>query len=147
MKFKGNIDSSGKMRIYHVERFKELKDSLRGKQIELTLDVAKKEVSGKQRGYLHGCVLPFLDKGFHKIGYPFTKNQIYEWFKSNFCYKEVLIETTGEIIKVPLDISKNGDATTRDLNDAIDRVKLWAAENLETYIPDPNEQLSIDSNI
>lgn len=146
MKFIGNIDDDGKLRIYHADRFKALKDSLKGKQIELTLSKRTKQVSNPQRGYLHGCMIPELINGFYNIGETFDKKQMYEWWKYQFCYKEVVIESTGEIMKVPYDLSDNGDATTFIMKEAIEKCQRWAAENLDHYIPDPNEQIKADFN-
>lgn len=144
MKFIGNVDEDGRLKIYHAERFREMKRSLRGKNIELTLSTRTKQVTNPMRGYLHGVMIPFLIDGFHNIGYGFNKAQVYEWFKHEFLFKEVVIESTGEVLRVPLDLSNNGDATTWDMSQAFEKCQKWAAENLELYIPDPNEQLKAD---
>ena len=67
-----------------------------------------------------------------ELGY--TKEEMHEVLKSKFLYKKELIG--NEWIRVAISTTK---LTNKEFIDYIDKIKMFASQELSIYIPDPNE--------
>tara|TARA_R100000742_G_C4214688_1_gene40095 strand:+ start:226 stop:615 length:390 start_codon:yes stop_codon:yes gene_type:complete len=67
-----------------------------------------------------------------ELGY--TKEEMHEVLKSKFLYKKELIG--DEWIRVAISTTK---LTNKEFIDYIDKIKMFASQELSIYIPDPNE--------
>lgn len=91
--------------------------------------------------YYWGCVIEFEQEGFKKMGEYVSKEQIHDFNKTEFAYKEIVNHETGEIKRMP---GSTKDMTNVQMLEFIERIKQFCAEWLNTYIPDPNEAIEIN---
>ena len=102
-----------------------LKDSLEGKDIELTLRRLRMKRSGRQNRYYHGVVIATFAE---YCGY--EPAQLHEALKLRF----LVIDPEAAL---PVARSTT-DLDTREFTEYVERVRQLAAE-MGCYIPDPNE--------
>ena len=96
-----------------------------GMRVMIVVEKWYKKHSDKQRNYYFGVVVTELAKFTG-----FTLKEMHEALKAKF-----LIEPTKYISKVPSITS----ISTVQMEDFMQRVRVWAADSLDTYIPEPNE--------
>jgi hypothetical protein len=88
--------------------------------------------------YYWGCVIEYQREGFKGIGYDWSKEQVHEFNKAEFNYTEVINPATGEVKRLPV---STAELSNDQFNNVfLERVKLFCAEWLNTYIPDPSTQ-------
>jgi hypothetical protein len=87
--------------------------------------------------YYWGCVVELEREGFKSRGYDYSKEQVHDFNKAEFNYTELVNEETGEVKKVP---STTTDISNTQFIEFLERIKLFCAEWLNVYVPDPNEQ-------
>lgn len=96
--------------------------------------------SNQQNRYYFGIVVPMIQKGVNDMGNEFTQEEIHDWLKHKFNYKEIVNEDTGEFEQIP-------ESTTRltkdEFSNYIEAIQIFAAEFLNITIPDPGQQLKI----
>jgi hypothetical protein len=111
-----------------------------GKLLMITIEIGSKR-SPQQNAYYWTCVIPIIQAGFKDLGHDISKEDTHLFLKSRFNYKEIINTTTGEVMKLP-------DTTTvlnkSQFADYIESIKQFGAEMLNVYIPEPNEQLTIE---
>lgn len=96
--------------------------------------------SNQLNKYYWSCVIQYQKEGFKNIGYDLSKEQIHDFNKAEFDYTEIVNEKTGEAKRIP---GSTKVMTNIQMIEFIDRIKLFAAEWLNQYIPDPNKQSEI----
>tara|TARA_R100000951_G_C2594609_1_gene166192 strand:- start:378 stop:776 length:399 start_codon:yes stop_codon:yes gene_type:complete len=101
-----------------------------GKTIEVTIKEYKPKRSNQLNQYYWGVVVKIISD---YTGY--TKEETHELLKHTFLKKKILIkdgwfDTTNSTTKM----------NNKEMLDFIEQVKLWAAETLSLYIPDPHEK-------
>ena len=113
-----------------------------GKRIIFTVERKYNKRSNDQSRFFHGVILPILSEALIEAGYNEAKSM--EWTKDFVKYhcliKEYVNNKTGEITK---SIGKTSELTTTEFMELIATVQQWAMENLNCYLPDPNEQIEI----
>lgn len=104
---------------------------------EMTLKRLNKR-SLQSNAYYWACVVEYEQEGFKNIGYDWSKEQVHEFNKAEFNYIEVVNPQTGEIKRAP---STTTDLSNHEFSQVfIERIKLFSAEWLNTYIPEPATQ-------
>lgn len=114
--------------------------------IVVTVEKAKKKRSLSQNKFYFLVINDFVRPALIDLGWEeeeTTTESIHEMFKMLFNYKERLIESTGEIVKQPL--TTTGLSTTDHMG-YMENIKRWCAQNLDLVIPEPNEQLQMNTN-
>lgn len=92
--------------------------------------------------YYWGCVIAYQQEGFKNLGHDLSKEEVHAFNKAEFDYKEIIVnESTGEIRKIP---GSTKEMTNIQMIDFIEKIKQFSAEWLNTYIPDPNEQSTLE---
>lgn len=108
----------------------------------LTIEKYHKNKSNQQLGYLFAGVYPLVLKALNDAGWEFTSiEEIDEFCKSMFSAREVLNRNTGEILDVP-GLKRN--MTTTEMMTYVNSIRDWAAEYLNVYIPEPEQQINLE---
>lgn len=92
----------------------------------------------KQNEYYHGVVIPLVRSALYDIGYNVSKLETHETLKSRFLQKEILCESSWTY---RTEEGSTKELTTKEFQTFISEIQQWAAEYLNTRIPDPNETL------
>lgn len=104
--------------------------SLSGKRITISIDKYKKKRSNEQNAYYFGVIIKMISD---HTGY--TIEEVHELLKESFLgTKEVKIG--DKTTKVPNSTTK---LTTSDFMAYIESIQQWSSENLNLYLPSPNE--------
>jgi len=95
--------------------------------------VPHNEVSNPQREYIFGIIDGILQPALRDLGNDWTKEEIKDFIKQEFFYREVGYERVG------LSFAKEGELamTKEEFHMGLERLKLWAAEYLSVVIPEP----------
>lgn len=109
------------------------------KRCRVVLEVGSKR-STPQNSYLWGAVYPILRQGFKDSGDELSIEEVHDFCNNRFNYKEIVNESTGEVLKVPTSTT----ALNKDeFGEYIENIKRFASEYLNTYIPDAGEQMEL----
>jgi len=113
-----------------------------GKRIIFTIERKYNKRSTNQNSFFHGVILPILSQALIEAGYNEANSM--EWTKDFVKYhcliKEYVNKKTGEVTK---SIGNTSGLTTTEFMELIATIQQWAMENLNCYLPDPNEQIKI----
>lgn len=143
MKHNGVITPQGALRIYNRPLFEEeVRAMSRDKDLAVTIEVKlKRNVrSDVQNAYYWGVVVAMIVERLRELGHDVDRDLTHEFLKGRFLYSELTDPNTGEVMRIP---KKTSDLATGEFMDYLEHVKQFAAETLDLYIPDPNEQLEI----
>ena len=101
-------------------------------QIEIRED--RDQRSGNQNRYYFGCVIKILSD---ETG--FERNEMHEHLKLRFLkyYKPL---PNGEFIEL---VKSTKDLDTKEMEDYLEKIRMFAAQELDVQIPLPNEYLEI----
>ncbi len=138
----GNI-RSGRLHISYRDRFDEALRAWPDCRIILSVRKIYNSRSIQQNAYLHGVVIPEVQRGLIDAGYSpneVTMDAVKDLLKYRFAKKEIVNTTTGETMEM---IHATHEMTTAEMTDFIEEVRRFASEYLGVYIPSPNEQLKI----
>jgi hypothetical protein len=143
MKFNAIVNPDGTLRVKNRALFDEYLRSLsRDKEYEVEVEVRPKRRyrSVFHNAYYFGVCVQMICDRLREFGHDVDKEMTHEFLKSRFLFNELNDEKTGEVMKIP---KKTRDLTTSEFMDYLEQVKQFAAETLDIYIPDPNEQLEL----
>lgn len=114
----------------------------REKDLAVTVEVKVKRRfrSEMQNAYYWGVVVAMIADRLRELGHDVDRDLAHEFLKGRFLYSELTDPNTGEVMKIP---RKTSELATGEFMDYLEHVKQFAAETLDLYIPDPNEQLEI----
>lgn len=143
MKHNAVITPQGALRIYNRPLFEEeVRAMSREKDLAVTIEVKlKKRVrSDVQNAYYWGVVVAMISERLRELGHEVDRDLTHEFLKGRFLYSELTDPNTGEVMRIP---KKTSELATSEFMDYLEHVKQFAAETLDIYIPDPNEQLEI----
>lgn len=138
----GNI-RSGRLHISYRDRFDEAVSTWPDCRIILTVKKIYNTRSNQQNAYLHGVIIPEVQRGLIEAGYSaneVTLDAVKDLLKYRFAKKEIVNTTTGETIEL---IQATHEMSTAEMTDFIEEVRRFSSEYLGVYIPSPNEQLEI----
>ena len=136
------IAEAGKFRIVNDKLFREELSRLDNGRYDIIIQKHKRHKSNPQLGYLFGAVYPMFLQAAIDFGWEdFTSvDDVDVWCKSMFAGKEIINRQTGQIITVP---GLKRDMTTLDMSAYTNQVRDYAAENFNTYIPEPGTQIEM----
>lgn len=144
MKHNGVITPQGALRIYNRPLFEEeVRAMSREKDLAVTIEVKVKKYrrSNEFNNYYWGVVVAMIVERLRELGHDVDRDLTHEFLKGRFLYSELTDPSTGEVLKIP---KKTSELATEEFKDYLEHVKQFAAETLDLYIPDPNEQLEIE---
>ena len=143
MKHNGVITPQGALRIYNRPLFEEeVRAMSRDKDLAVTVEVKIKKYrrSNEFNNYYWAIVVAMISERLRELGHDIDKDLTHEFLKGRFLYSELTDPGTGEVMKIP---KKTSELATGEFMEYLEHVKQFAAETLDLYIPDPNEQLEI----
>jgi hypothetical protein len=143
MKHSAVITPQGALRIYNRPLFEEeVRAMSRDKDLAVTIEVKLKKRfrSDVQNAYYWGVVVAMVSERLRELGHEVDRDLTHEFLKGRFLYSELTDPTTGEVMRIP---RKTSELATEEFIAYLEQVKQFAAETLDIYIPDPNEQLEI----
>ena len=116
---------------------------LSGLRLTVTLEKYIRKRSPLQNAYFHGVVLPMVSEAMTEAGWREAVNLTWtkDFLKKEFLTRTAFNEKTGEGVEYVKDTSA---LTTSEFMDFIADVQKWGSEYLNIYIPDPNEQTSLN---
>ena len=137
----GKVKSDG-MKIYRAQEMKEMiLTNFAGKDIELTIQRKRRRRSLEQNAYYYGVVVPVVCAGLQDAGYRVTREATHEFLKATFYKKELVNESTGEVLQT---VGSTSQMSTVEMMEYFQEITQWAAEFLNVQIPAPNEQIKIE---
>ena len=142
MRHQATIKPDGSLIIKARPLFDEgLRLMAREKDLEVTIEVkkARKYRSVFQNSYYWGVVITLVAGRLKELGHDVDKDLTHEFLKGRFLYTEM---TAGEeTMRVP---KKTSDLSTTEFEEYVETVKQFAAEVLDLFIPDPNDNDVLD---
>lgn len=136
--YTGKVDDSGKLTIANRLTFEKELKSFAGKQVVLTLEKKSKKRSVLQNRYYYGVCVQMVWQRLIDLGHEVSREDTHEILKSLFNKREIVDENTGEIISFPQSTTA---LSTTGFMEFIANIQKWAAEKLDLYIPDPEEEI------
>lgn len=136
----GRISSEGKLSVYNQQKLNDWRERHAGKEIVLVVKLKKPNRSTSQNGYYWSVVVPMITEAVNEYGNEWTNDDTHEFLKSRFNNREVEMKN-GVIVSLP---QSTTGMDTAEFSRYIDEVKQWSSVVLGLYIPEPNEQLTID---
>lgn len=131
----------GKLLINNRKTFDADLLQLTDQEVEIMVCKKKKTRSNEQSRYYRGVVVLLVKEALKSLGHQLSAEETHQFLKSNYNYKEVVNEASGQIIKMPVSTT---ELSKIEFMEYMDRIKKFAAEFLIIYIPDPNEQIKIE---
>ena len=142
LEYWGEVNENGILRITNRKKLdSDLAKYFTGKHVEITIQKRRKKRSLPQNSYYWGIVVPIVQQGFIDLGNECSKEDVHEFLKAKFNYKEIVNEKTGEIISFP---QSTASITTSQFMDYIAEIQRFGSEFLSVRIPDPNEDLKLE---
>jgi tRNA A-37 threonylcarbamoyl transferase component Bud32 len=111
-----------------------------GKDITITIERKRRKRSLMQNAYYFGVVLPMVMSGLNDAGYKVSKESTHEFLKATFNKKELVNESTGEILQT---VGSTAQMSTSEMMDYFAEITQWAVEFLNVQIPEPGEQIKL----
>lgn len=111
---------------------------------DVVITIQKKRIkrSNSQNAYYFGCIIPLVRDGLiNTTGEIFDLTETHNFLKAQFCYKELINESTGEIVKIPKSTTDN---STTDAEIYYEQIRRFADDFLGVKIPLPNEDLKLE---
>ena len=124
----------------HNYQIREAIRKFEGQHLTIVLYKSEKKRSNEQNSFYWGVIVPIMKQGLLDCGYRMTIDEVHEYIKGKFCITEKVNEETGEIISFA---GSTTDLSTTDFMAMFEEIKQFAAEFLNTEIPDPGEKLKI----
>lgn len=142
----GSVSDSGEIKLPRRLRA-EVSANFRGKSIEVIFRKLKKHRSSEQNRYYWGVVVPIVTDAFHDLGNPVTSSSpddlqlTHEFLKRRFLQPIQVADANGEAHTLGYTTT---NLSTSQMMDYIAQIQQFAAEYLNTVIPDPNEQAELN---
>lgn len=141
LKYTGRVNSRGKL-IITAPMFAEIYcPSLTGKMVTVTIGKAKKQRSLNQNAYYFACVVPIFQNIFNQLGNQFSREQTHDILRAKFLVEEI---ADADGVLIAQRIKSTTELTTTQFAEYILDLQKWATEQFDTYIHDPNEQITIN---
>lgn len=118
-----------------------------GKRVEITIEQAKNKRTNPQNRWYWGVAVEMISHLMLDLGSPLSKEDCHVMIKMavgniepSLIYEEIVIESTGEIIRR---MKSTSELTTTDFMAFKQHIQQWATETIDINIPDPDEQQTI----
>ena len=114
-----------------------------GKEIRVTVKEYRMIRSTRQNAYYWGVVIPHMVAGFVSLGNNWLNPQnkehqemVHEILKDRFLANGIEVVIGNEVVKTR---PTTTEADTKEMNEFIERIKMFAHETMGILIPDPGE--------
>ena len=145
------IAEAGKFRIVNDKLFREELSRLDNGRYDIIIQKHKRHKSNPQLGYYFSCCLPmFIDActeegiGIEDSDGVLRKMTLEEgdaFAKSLFCKENIIDRHSGQVFSIP---GQKRNMTTTEMNAFINQLRDYSSEYLNTYIPEPCEQIKME---
>lgn len=126
MKYQGTIKlDNGVLKLVNKAEMLKFAQSLNCKEFTFTLEKKRNKRSNEQNRYYWGVVVPLVLQGLTELGNIVNLESTHDFIKSEFNYKEIVNENTGEIKKLP---NTTTQLSKTEFSEMIERVKQWESE-------------------
>jgi len=133
----GHIDTGGAFRLHHRQRFDDWCRQNRGKDVAVRFERKRSRRSDPQNRYYFGIVIKEIGIRLRDLGHQWIEDEdVHEMMKQKFNFERI-VSDHGEALDLP---KSTASMTTTQFSEYIERVRQWAADFLEIYIPDPGQQ-------
>jgi hypothetical protein len=137
----GKVNDHGEAKIFNRGDFTNSLKAFSGKNITITVEEVKKKRSNKQNSAYHGYILPMVWEGLKDLGWQVTKEWTHDHLREKFLQANLINEKTGELKSYT---KRTSQLTTIQFNEYIAQIQQYGSEDINIYIPDPNEQMKIE---
>jgi len=111
-------------------------------QITVTLHKKRNKVSKNQHSYYWSCIVPIAINGFLETsGELKTSSEVHEFLLANFNYEEVVMESTGEILRK---VRRSKDNTTVQAEQYYMKCRQFIKDYFNIEVPLPNQSIKIE---
>lgn len=127
------ISESGEISL-DLPEIKEFCRQHKGKAVIVRIELLPTPASEKSLAYYWGVVVPTIQRGLYELGNDLTQRETDEFIRSQMpvCSDERLVN--GKLHKRVRTIDELDAA---EFNEMIEQLKVWAAENLQVYVEEP----------
>jgi hypothetical protein len=137
------VTPQGALRLQNRTLFEEsIRNMSRDADYPVVVEVRprKRFRSDVQNAYYWGVCVHMVCQRLREIGHDVDKDLTHEFLKGRFLYTEMIDPETNEVMKIP---RKTSDLSTQEFIDYTEQVKQFAAEKLDLFIPDPNDNAEL----
>ena len=133
---------NGQLRIVNRKIFDKDIAMMEGKEVEIIVAKKTKKRSPLQNRYYWGVVVSMIKEVLIEMGHDeLTSEEVHDFLRNRFLVKEIVNETTAEIVSIPMSTT---ETTTTEFMTYIDKCVKFGAEFLSISIPEPNYQAKIN---
>jgi len=144
LQYYGHVNESGALHVHRRDQFKrDVAALFKGHDVEVHLMPRKKKRSLAYNSYYWAVVVGMIRDRLLELGNEFKLEEVHDYLKSRFNHKEIVDESTGEVMHIPLSTT---NLTTVEFMEYLERIKRWAAETLDIVIPEPGQQAELIFN-
>lgn len=127
----GHLPDKGRLAVDDLIR------SFAGKRVKFSIALATKSRSLNQNAYMWSAVIPPITAAFREAGNSVDDEDVHEYLKTHVGkLRQVVVTPAGEVQKIPGSTKR---LTSGEMEIYLEKVRAWAAENLQIVIPLPNE--------
>lgn len=132
---------NGKLAIINKDRLHE--DLRQFKDCDVDIIIKKRgRRSLLQNAYYWGCVVKEVQLRFRELGHDVETDDVHEFLKQKF-HNEQIVTPQAEVITVP---KSTTEMNKGEFVEYVERIRDWAADTLEIFIPDPGQQTAFFLN-
>lgn len=142
----GRVSENGEIKLPKRLRA-EVSAFLAGCEIEAIFRKKKKYRTNPQLRYYFGVIVPIICDAFAELGNPVSSSNpkdledVHDFLKKRFLQPDTLVDANGEVHVYRYTTTTK---STSEMMDYFAQIGQFAAEYLNTVIPDPNEQAEIN---
>jgi hypothetical protein len=146
LKYTGRVTDAGEI-ILPARLRAEVAARFKGKQVEAIFRKKKKTRSSEQNRYYWGVVVRMVAEGFADLGNSISPSSeddlhtVHEYLKRRFLKPITAADANGEVHEIGY---STANLSTSEMMDYIAQIQQFAAEFLNTVIPDPGQQAEIN---
>lgn len=145
LSYLGSVSNSGDIKLPKRLRA-EVSAFLAGCEIEVVFRKKKKYRTNPQLRYYFGVIVPIICDAFAELGNPVSSSNpddledVHDFLKKRFLKSDTLVDANGEVHVWRYTTTTK---STSEMMDYFAQISQFAAEYLNTVIPEPNEQIKI----
>lgn len=115
--------------------------SFEGKEVLITIQRMRKHRSNNQNRYYWGVVVECWKHLLKQSqGEIYSSQEVHDFLKMNFNYREIVDESTGEILRTTKSTAEN---STTEMEEYLLVCRQKAEQLFDFIIPEPNEEMEL----
>jgi hypothetical protein len=139
--FFGKVDKNGILKITDRAGLASSLNDFIEQEVRLTIEKAGKRPLNKNAFYWGNFIQSQIDCFKERFGETYRKEQIHDWNKTNFWGTEILVEETGEVLKMP---GSSTVYTGPEFDERLENIRSWFLQNFDWPLPYPEKQSTIN---